>query len=138
MSYFRFFLSFLVLHKIVVCLIIDGFFEKLLWLYFGFICIYLFLVMLGLRCCMWAACCAGFSCCESQAAHVRAHQLLRAQAQCGHTGLVALWFMESSHTRDWTHVPHIGRKILNHWTTGEILGWPKSLFELSKTFYRKT
>ena len=29
MSYFRFFLSFLVLHKIVVCLIIDGIFENL-------------------------------------------------------------------------------------------------------------
>ena len=107
---------------------------------FGFICIYLFLVVLGLRCCMWAACCGGFSCCESPAARVWAQQLW-------HTGLVALWFVESSHTRDWTHVPHIGRKFLttgppgksdNSLKFGEILGWPKSLFGFSITFYRKT
>ena len=29
--------------------------------------------------------------------------------------------MESSQTRDWTHVPCIGRQILNHWTTRKSL-----------------
>ena len=36
-------------------------------------------------------------------------------------GLVALWHVESSWTRDWTHVPCIGRRILNHCTTRETL-----------------
>ena len=31
-------------------------------------------------------------------------------------GLVALWHVESSQTRDQTHAPCIGRRILNHWT----------------------
>ena len=29
----------------------------------------------------------------------------------------------SSLTRDWTHFPFIGRQILNHWTTWEVLRW---------------
>ena len=33
-----------------------------------------------------------------------------------------LWHMESSWTRGRTHVPCIGRWILNHWTTREVLG----------------
>ena len=28
--------------------------------------------------------------------------------------LVAPWHVESSQTRDWTHVPYIGRQILNY------------------------
>ena len=28
--------------------------------------------------------------------------------------------MESSRTRDWTHVPCFGRRILNHWATREV------------------
>ena len=36
-------------------------------------------------------------------------------------GLIALAHVESSHTRDWTHVPWIGRQILNHCTTREVL-----------------
>ena len=36
-------------------------------------------------------------------------------------GLVALWYVESSWTRDGTHVSCIGRWILNHWTTREVL-----------------
>ena len=34
-------------------------------------------------------------------------------------GLVALWHVESSQTRDWTHVPCICRWILYHWATQE-------------------
>ena len=34
-------------------------------------------------------------------------------------GLVALWHMESPGTKD--HVPCIGRWILNHWTTQQVL-----------------
>ena len=34
-------------------------------------------------------------------------------------GLVALWHVESSWTRDWTRVPCIRRYILNHWTMRE-------------------
>ena len=34
-------------------------------------------------------------------------------------GLVAPWHVGSSQTRDHTHVPCIGRQILNHWTTRE-------------------
>ena len=36
-------------------------------------------------------------------------------------GLVALWHVKSSQNRDRTHVPCIGRRILNHWTTRDIL-----------------
>ena len=35
------------------------------------------------------------------------------------TGLAALKHVGSSQTRDWTHVPCIARRILNHWTTRE-------------------
>ena len=34
-------------------------------------------------------------------------------------GLVSRWHVEPSQTRDRTCVPHIGRQILNHWTTRE-------------------
>ena len=35
-------------------------------------------------------------------------------------GLVALRHVESSWSTDWTPVPFIGRRILNHWTTREV------------------
>ena len=35
-------------------------------------------------------------------------------------GLVAPWHVGSSWTRDGTHVPCIGRRILIHWTTREV------------------
>ena len=35
-------------------------------------------------------------------------------------GLTALQHVESSQTRDGTHVPCIGRQILSHWTTREV------------------
>ena len=37
--------------------------------------------------------------------------------QSRYTGLVAPLHAEASQTRDQTHVPCIGRQILNHWTT---------------------
>ena len=46
----------------------------------------------------------------------------RAQAhQLWCRGLVAPWHVESSWTRARTHVPWIGRRILNHCTTREVL-----------------
>ena len=36
-------------------------------------------------------------------------------------GLVTPWHVESSQTRDRTRVPSIGRRILIHWTTREVL-----------------
>ena len=36
-------------------------------------------------------------------------------------GLVAPWHVASSQSRDWTHVPCISRRILNHWTSREVL-----------------
>ena len=58
----------------------------------------------------------GFSCCGAQA-------LRRVDfSSCGTRGLVASWRVESSQTRDGTGVPCIGRQILKHWTTREVLG----------------
>ena len=93
--------------------------------------VYLFsLAVLGLRCCVWAfsgcsergllsSCGAqasrgGFSRCRTQALGSRAQWLWR-------TGFVAPWHVGSSQTRDRTHVPCLGRWILNHWTTREVL-----------------
>ena len=39
-----------------------------------------------------------------------------------HTGLFALWHVGSSPARDQTHVPSLGRQILNHWTTRKVQG----------------
>ena len=44
----------------------------------------------------------------------------RGLQQLWHMGLVALWHVESSWTRDQTCVPCIGRQIFNHWTTREV------------------
>ena len=40
--------------------------------------------------------------------------------QLRHMVLFAPWHEESSRARDQTHVPCIGRWILNHWTTVEV------------------
>ena len=50
------------------------------------------------------------------------------------TGLVVLQQAGSSHTRDQTGVPSIGRQILNHWTTGEVLEQCFKLFFFTKNF----
>ena len=66
-------------------------------------------------------------CCSVQASHCSGFWLLlwstgsRAWAQqLWHTGLVALWHEGSFRTRDWTHVPCIGRQTPKHWTTREV------------------
>ena len=59
--------------------------------------------------------CGGFSC-GAQA------QRLMDFSSCRTSGLVASWHVESSQTRDGTRVPCIGRQILKHWTTREVLG----------------
>ena len=77
-----------------------------------------------LRCGAQASHCGGFSCCAAGVLGARAQQLWlvgsREQAQqlwC--TGLVALRHVGSSQTRARTHVPCIGRWILNHCATRE-------------------
>ena len=102
-------------------------------LFFSFLkinsCRYLSLAVMGLRCCEGfslaavsggyslraSSCCraqvlgpTGFDCCGTEA---------RGLQKLWHTGLAAPWHVESSRTRDRIHVPHIGRLILNHWTT---------------------
>ena len=92
-----------------------------------FFLFFIFLAVLGLRCCVQAilelrragatlccgaraSYCGGFSCCRA-----RAQQLWR-------TGLVAPRHVGSSRTRAQTHVPCIGRWILNHYATREVPG----------------
>ena len=79
-----------------------------------------------LCCGAWASRCGGFSCCRARALGAQAKQLWlagsRAQAQqLWRTGLVASWHVGSSRTRAQTHVPCIGRRILNHCATREAL-----------------
>ena len=62
---------------------------------------------------------------------VAVHRLLWCRAQAlgcvaqwlWHKGLTAPWHVESPQTRDRTSVPCIGRCILNHRTTKELLSW---------------
>ena len=56
--------------------------------------------------------CGGFSCCGARVLAVGPSVVY-----C--MGLVALQPVGSSQTRDQTRVPHVGRQILNHWTTRE-------------------
>ena len=109
------------------------------FIFFYFWNVYLFLVVLGLHCCtlafssygkqgatlqLW---CVGFSLQQLLL-------LLSKVSRCSnfsHCSKWAQWLwrtrlvdpqqMESSHTRDQTHVPCIGRWILNHCTTREVL-----------------
>ena len=55
---------------------------------------------------------------ESSTTGAQAHNLLA--QYLWHTGLVALWHVELSQTRDQTHVPCIGRQILIHCITREV------------------
>ena len=49
------------------------------------------------------------------------HELsARGLQELWHMGCVALWHVEVSLTRDWTHISCIGRQTLNHWTTKEV------------------
>ena len=78
-----------------------------------------------LRCSVRASHCSGFSCCGAWALGAQAQQLWlagsRAQAQqLWGTSLVAPQDIGSSRTRAQTHVPCIGRRILNHCATREV------------------
>ena len=72
------------------------------------------LTALGLGCCvqalpscgLWASHCAGFSRCGAQALGLGGFSS---------RGLVAPGHVEPSQTRDWTCVPYIVRRILDHW-----------------------
>ena len=88
------------------------------------------MALLGLCCCpqAFSSCCKQgqlsscgvwasrgvFFCCKAQALMPKLQWLW-------YTGLLAMWHVESSWTRDRTHVPCIGRWLLNHWTTWEVL-----------------
>ena len=74
-------------------------------------------------CGAWASHCGGFSCrelwvlssCCSRGESSGDAPGARAQEPRG-TGLIAPWLVGSSWSRDQTHVPFIGRQILNYWT----------------------
>ena len=87
--------------------------------------------MVGFCCCIQAF----FSCGERGLLFIVVHRLLTAMVSLvlkpsllvhgpqwlWLTGLVALWHVGSSRTRDRASVPCIARQILNHWTTREAL-----------------
>ena len=84
--------------------------------------IYLFLVVLGLRCCMqdWLWWAGATLCCGAQASHCDAFSCCGTWA-LGHSGFsIAMQHVESSWARNGTNVPCIGRWILNHWITREV------------------
>ena len=66
------------------------------------------------HCSVWASHFDGFSCCWAPALGHRLHLLWQMD-------LVIPLHEGSSCTRDWTQVLCIGRWILNHWTTSEVL-----------------
>jgi len=70
-----------------------------------------------LLCRVWASHCGGFPCCREQAVGTWAAVI----AALGLTGIVVPRHVGSSRIRNQTHVPCIGRQILNHWTTRDIL-----------------
>ena len=90
----------------------------------------LFLAALDLRCCTWLSLVAesrGYSLVLAPKPLIAVWLLLllsmssRVRTQLWPMGPVAPWHVGSSWTRDRTHVPCIGRRILNHWTTREVL-----------------
>ena len=75
--------------------------------------IFSFLPVLGLHCCRQA-----FSSCGKQG--VLCCRAWALGCTCGTQGLVALWHMEWSRSRDQTCVSCIGRQILIQWTPREV------------------
>ena len=76
---------------------------------------------------VWASHCSGFSVLQSTGSRSSGLQ------QLGHigsvvVGLVAPWHVESSQTRNRTYVLCIGRQILMHCTTREVLGFGFNMF----------
>ena len=66
----------------------------------------------ALSCDTWASHYSGFSCCGAQPL-----ECIGVKLWC--MGLVATRHVGSSRSRNWTCVPWIGRRLLNHWTTRE-------------------
>ena len=98
----------------------------------------LFLAALGLHCFVRA-----FSSCDQQRLLlVAVHRLLLLRSTGAvvvarglwSMGLVARRHVESSQTRDLTHVACIGRQVLNYWTTKEV---PDLAFDLPKPLLEK-
>ena len=99
---------------------------------------FFFLVALSLCCCVsvfsscgsWASHCSGFSCCRAQALStlasvVSARRLSSCSSRALELGLCscgthAPWHVESSWTRDRTHVPCTDRRIPIHCPTREV------------------
>ena len=116
---------------------IKGFFFNFYFIYLFFGCVgssllhrdFLQLWRAGaaLHCGAWASHCGGFSLVAEHGLQAYGLQQLwlvgsSAQAQwLWYTGLVAPWHVRSSQTRDQTHVPCVGRRILNHCATREVL-----------------
>ena len=71
------------------------------------------------RCRAQAPACAGFSICGAWAQHLQQVDSRAEAQQQWHTGLVAPRPAGSSRTRDGTHVPCLGRRILYPWATRE-------------------
>ena len=90
------------------------------------------LAALGLRCCMKAFSSCGerglLSSCDARASPCGSFSCLQSTGS-GDCGLQSLWrlgfiaplLVGSSRTRDQTHLSCIGRWILNHWATREVL-----------------
>ena len=74
----------------------------------------------GFSCCRARALGAGFSSCGAWAQQLWLTGSRAQVQQLWHTGLVAPWHVGSSWTRAETHVPCIGRWILDHCTTREV------------------
>ena len=69
---------------------------------------------------MRACPCSGLPCCRAQAlGHSGSGVVACGLSSWQHTGVVASQHVGSSQTRGGTHVPCIGKQILNHWTTKE-------------------
>ena len=91
--------------------------------FFFLIFISVFLTAMDLHCCAWAFSSCGkwelSSSCSVQASHCGDFSSRRAWALM-YAGLVAPWHVESSQTRDGTHVLCIDRWILSHQTTRKV------------------
>ena len=103
---------------------------RLMFFFFGSdfsLLIFVYLAVLGLRCCISLAAVSGVCLLWSRGRGPPWAQYLQlagsgAQAQSlWRLGLVAPWHVGSSWTRDQTHVPCIGRQILNHWPPKKVL-----------------
>ena len=100
--------------------------DWLVYIFFKFIYFWLCLVLVAARasssCGLQPSHCGGFSYCGPQALGPESFSCCSAWSRklwC--TGLVTPWHVASSQTRDQTPVPCIGRWLLYHWMTREVL-----------------